>query len=160
MQIQLETKPYSSVEADALVVCVFDQENKSEGALGDINKGMKGRLDSLTASGELTGKSLETVLVHFPEGVSSGRLLLIGAGKREKFTTGDLRKIAGTALRYLKNRGMKNFIFLAPENDRGPAAAQAVVEGLIVADFESDKYRTEKKSQAPWKSIPFLLVGI
>jgi len=145
MQIQLENKPYSSVDADALVVCVFDQENKFEGALGEINKGMKGRLDSLTATGELTGKSLETVLVHFPEGLSTGRLLLIGAGKREKFATGDLRKIAGTALRYLKGRGMKNFVFLAPENDRGPAAAQAVTEGLIVADFESDKYRTEKK---------------
>ena len=29
----------------------------------------------------------------------------------------------------------------------GAGAAQAVVEGLIVADFESDKYRTEKKDR-------------
>ena len=76
---------------------------------------------------------------------------MIGAGKPEKFATGDLRKIAGTALRYLKSRGVKKFVFLAREGERGPAAAQAVVEGLIVADFESDKYRTEKKPSA--KSI-------
>ena len=41
---------------------------------------------------------------------------------------------------------MKKIVFLAREGERGPAAAQAVVEGLIVADFESDKYRTEKKN--------------
>jgi len=145
MQIQLETQPYSSVAADALVACVFDQENKFEGALGDVNKSMHGRLESLAASGEITGKALETVLIHFPEGLAAQRLLLVGAGKREKFSAGDLRKIAGTALRYLKGRGLKTFGFLAPEAGRGPSAAQAVVEGLIVADFESDKYRSEKK---------------
>ena len=40
---------------------------------------------------------------------------------------------------------MKKFVFLTREGERGPEAAQAVVEGLIVADFESDKYRTDKK---------------
>jgi leucyl aminopeptidase len=156
MQIQLETKPYASLESDALVVCVFDQENKFDGALGEMSQAMRGRLESLTACGELTGKSLETVLIHFPEGLAAQRLLLIGAGKREKFVVGDLRKIAGTALRYLKGRGVKRFVFLTPES--GPAAAQAVVEGLIVADFESNKYHTEKKSK-PREILSVSLAG-
>src|SRR5208282_3171870 len=50
-------------------------------------------------------------------------------------------------LRHLKSRGVKTFAFLTRENERGPAAAQAAVEGLIVADFETDKYRTEKKER-------------
>ena len=45
MQIQLETQPYSSVEADALVTYVFDQEDKFDGVLGDINVAMNGRLE-------------------------------------------------------------------------------------------------------------------
>jgi leucyl aminopeptidase len=147
MQIELETQPYSSVQADALVTYVLDKENKFEGALGEIDRAMHGRLGTLAASGELTGKPLETVLVHFPEGLAAQRLLLVGAGKAEKFAASDLRKIAGTAARYLKSRGVKNFVFLTGEGQRGPAAAQAVVEGLIVADFESDKYRTEKKNR-------------
>ena len=95
----------------------------------------------------MTGKSLELVLIHFPQGLAAQRLLLVGAGKPEKFAVSDLRKIAGTALRYLKSRGVKKLAFLAREGERGPAAAQAVVEGLIAADFESDKYRTEKKDR-------------
>ncbi|MGD0956630.1 MAG: leucyl aminopeptidase [Candidatus Acidiferrales bacterium] len=147
MQIQLETQPYASIQADALVTYVFDKENKFDGVLADIDRTMNGRLGSLVASGELTGKSLELVLVHFPEGLAAQRLLLVGAGKPDKFAVSDLRKIAGTAVRHLKSRGVKTLVFLTREGERGPAAAQAAVEGLIVADFESDKYRTDRKDR-------------
>jgi leucyl aminopeptidase len=147
MQIELESQPYSSVQADALVTYVFDTDKKFDGVLGEIDRAMNGRLAALAASGELTGKSLEVVLVHFPAGLAAQRLLLIGAGKPDKFATADLRKIAGTALRHLKSRGVKKIVFLTREGENGPAAALAVAEGLIAADFESDKYRTEKKDR-------------
>ncbi len=147
MQIQLETQPYASLQTDAVVTYVFDQENKLNGILAEIDRGMSGRLASLVASGELTGKPLEPLLVHFPAGLAAQKLLLIGAGKPGKFTTADLRKIAGTALRQLKSRGVKKFAFLTREGERSPAAAQTAVEGLVAADFESDKYRTEKKDR-------------
>ncbi len=145
MQIQLATRPYASMEADALVTYVFDGDNKLDGVAGEIDRAMSGRLGSLVSSGEITGKALELVLIHFPQGLAAQKLLLVGAGKPGKFATSDLRKIAGAALRHLKSRGVKNFVFLTREAERGPEAAQAVVEGLIVADFESDKYRTDKK---------------
>jgi leucyl aminopeptidase len=153
MQIQLEMLPYSSIQADALVTFVFEGDSKLDGLLSDIDRGMDGRLAALAAAGELTGKSLETVLVHFPEGLDAKRLLLVGAGKPDKFNVTDLRKIAGTALRYLKSRGVKKFILLTRESQRGPAAAQAVVEGLVLADFESDKYRTDKKNNREIQSV-------
>jgi len=147
MRIQLETQPYASVETEALVTYAFDRDGKFEGALAEINLAMGGRLASLAESGEFAGKPLELVLIHFPEGLAARRLLLVGAGKPGKFAIADLRKIAGTALRQLKSRGVKNFAFLAREGETSPAAAQAVVEGLIAGDFESDKYRTEKKNR-------------
>jgi leucyl aminopeptidase len=147
MKIQLETQPFASIPADALVTYVFDKENKFDGLLGEMDGAMKGRLSSLAANGEITGKMLETLLLHFPEGLAAQKLLLVGAGKPEKFSVSDLRKIAGTAVRQLKSRGAKKIVFLAREGERDPAAAQAVVEGLIAADFESDKYRSEKKNR-------------
>jgi leucyl aminopeptidase len=153
MQIQLETQPYSSISADALIACVFDSDDKFQGILGEIDRAMNGRLGALAACGELTGRALETVLVHFPQGLAAQRLLLVGAGKPEKFSAGDLRKIAGAALRGLKSRGVRTAVFLACENQRGPDAARAVVEGLLVADFESDKYRTEKKKNREIESV-------
>src|SRR5271163_4776529 len=147
MQIQLETQPYASAESDALVTYVFDKDDKFDGVLGEIDRAMSGRLASLASSGEIIGKPLELLLLHFPEGLAAKKLLLVGAGKPGKFAISDLRKIAGTALRHLKSRGVKKLIFLTREGERGPAAVQAVVEGLIVADFESNKYHTEKKER-------------
>jgi leucyl aminopeptidase len=147
MQIQLESQPYASIETDALVTYVFDREDKFDGVLADINVAMSGRLSALAASGELTGKSLEMTLIHFPQGLAAQRLLLVGAGKPGKFAVSDLRKIAGAALRYLKPRGVKKVVFLAREGERSPEAAQAVVEGFEAANFESDTYRTEKKKR-------------
>jgi leucyl aminopeptidase len=147
MQIQLESQPYASLETDALVTYVFDRDDKFDGVLADINVAMSGRLSALAASGELSGKSLELVLIHFPQGLAAQRLLLVGAGKPGKFAVSDLRKIAGTALRYLKSRGVKKIVFLAREGERNPEAAQTVVEGFEAADFESDTYRTEKKKR-------------
>src|SRR5580698_6223157 len=157
MQIQLENQQFASIHADALVTYIFDQDKKIDGLLGDIDSAMDGRIAALVASGEITGKAPQTVLVHFPEGMDAKRLLIIGAGKVDKFATGDLRKIAGTALRYLKTRGVKKFVFLAREGERGTAAVQAVVEGLTVADFESNKYHTEKKKDQEIQTV--LLAG-
>ena len=153
MRIEIENQPYASIQADALVAYVFDKEDKLDGVLSEMDRGMDGHLAALAGSGELTGKALELVLVHFPQGFAAKRLLLVGAGKPGKFNASDLRKIAGAALRYLKTRGVKTVAFLAREGERGPAEAQAVVEGLIFADFESDTYRTEKEESNRGDSI-------
>ncbi|HTV58276.1 MAG TPA: leucyl aminopeptidase [Verrucomicrobiae bacterium] len=153
MEIRIETQPFSSVSTDALVTFVFDEDNKWGDVLGEIDGSMRGKLGQLGSSGEITGRSLELSLIHFPEGLGAQRLLLVGAGKRDKFNAGDLRKIAGTALRHLKSRGVKTFVFLTREGFGGPQAAQAAAEGLIVADFESDKYKSEKKNGKEIQSV-------
>jgi leucyl aminopeptidase len=40
---------------------------------------------------------------------------------------------------------VKTVAFLAREDDRSAAAAQAIVEGMILANLDSDKYKTDKK---------------
>src|SRR6201987_6453283 len=153
MRIQVDSQPFSSIQTDALVTYVFEGDNKIDGVLAEIDRRMTGGLATLVTSGEITGKTLETVLLHFPEGMDAKRLLLVGAGKPGKFVVGDLRKIAGAALRYLKSRGVKNFAFLTREGEGSPAAAQAITEGLLSADFESNKYRSEKKNNKEIQSV-------
>jgi leucyl aminopeptidase len=146
MQITTEARPAAQIQTEALVTYVFEKDGRIEGPLAEIDAATGGRLKVLAESGELTGKALETTLVHYPAGLAAQRLLLVGAGKPEKFTGAELRKLAGAALRCLKSKSVKNFAFLARENERTSAAAQAVTEGLIIAAMESDKYKTEKKN--------------
>jgi leucyl aminopeptidase len=145
MQITLETKPFATLETAALVSYVFEDSDLIQGRIAEIDQFTDGLLRKLAASRELTGKSLEMTLVHAPRGLKAERLLLVGAGKVDKFDTVALRKIAGAALRYLKSRSLKQFAFILRENESVEAAAQAVAEGALAANFEADKYKTDKK---------------
>jgi leucyl aminopeptidase len=147
MQIQFEAQPQSSITTDAIVAYVFgEKEARIEGPVAELDRASGGKIKPLADSGELTGKPLEMVLIHYPQGLAAKKLLLVGAGKPDKFSHAELRKIAGAALRYLRARGVKSFAFIAGEKEQTPAAAQAIVEGLLHADYDSDKYQTDKKT--------------
>ena len=153
MQITLETKPFATLETDALVSYVFEDADPVQGRIVEIDQFTDGLLRKLATSGELTGKPLEMTLVHATRGLKAARLLLVGAGKREKFDAAVLRRIAGAALRHLKSRSVKQFAFALRENESAEAAAQAVAEGALTANFESDKYKTDKKDAKSVDSI-------
>ena len=155
MQITLESKPYAALETEALVSYVFEETDPVQGRISELDQTANGLLRSLAKSGELTGKTLEMTLIHAPAGLKAARLLLVGAGKREQFTSATLRKLAGAALRYLKARSVKQLAFLVRENNAPEDSAQAIAEGVLTANFETDKYKTEKKND---KSIDTVLL--
>src|SRR5216684_4925635 len=146
MQITLETKPFAAIETDALVSYVFEETDPVQGRIAEIDHAAAGLLRKLAKSGELTGKMLEFTLVHAPAGLKAARLLLVGAGKREQWNSAPLRKLAGAALRYLKARSVKSFALLVREGHATEENAQAIAEGALAADFETDKYKTDKKN--------------
>jgi len=156
MQITLETKPFATLETDALVSYLFEESDPVQGRIAELDQAAAGLLRTLVKSGEVTGKTLEFTLVHAPAGLKAARLLLVGAGKREQWNGATLRKIAGAALRYLKSRSVKNFAFLVREGDATEDAAQAIAEGAFVAAFETDKYKTDKKND---KSVDLVAVA-
>ncbi|MGH8679311.1 MAG: leucyl aminopeptidase, partial [Burkholderiales bacterium] len=152
MQIALETRPFAEIETEALVTYVFEESDPVKGRIAELDRTTGGAIRRLAQSGEITGKSLEMTLLHNPAGLKAQRLLLVGAGKREQHGTAQLRKLAGAAVRHLKARSVKKCALLVREMDTTEAAAQAATEGLLFADFESDKYKTEKKNSKPMDS--------
>jgi leucyl aminopeptidase len=157
MQITLVTSPYAALDTEALVTYAFEEGDPVQGRIAEMDQAANGLPGKLSKSGELTGKMLEFTLVHAPSGLKAARLLLVGAGKREQFSSATLRKVAGAALRYLKARSIKHFGFLVRENDATEESAQVVAEGTLAANFESDKYKTEKKNGKSVESV--LLTG-
>src|SRR5215470_11043644 len=153
MQITLESKPFAAIETEALVSYIFEETDPVQGRVAEIDKSAAGLLRKLATSGELTGKMLEFTLVHAPAGLKAARLLLVGVGKREQFNSAMLRKVAGAALRYLKSRSVKNLALLVREGDATDESAQVIAEGILAADFESDKYKTDKKNGKRIESV-------
>jgi len=136
---------------ECLAVVVVDQGEKDKPApviLGG-NQAVQSAAADLLSSGEVSGKALETVVIHHPQGLKARRLLLVGGGKAKDFFTSDLRKVAGTALRFLKPRKIRSLAFLLPDMPTGAAAAvKAAVEGAFVGDFDADTYKSDRKDQS------------
>ncbi|HEY6945559.1 MAG TPA: leucyl aminopeptidase [Candidatus Acidoferrum sp.] len=153
MQITLESKPFAGIETEALVTYVFEETDPVQGRVAEIDQLTGGLLRKLAKSGELTGKTLEFTLVHAPAGLKAARLLLVGAGKREQFNSATLRKVAGAALRYLKARSVRNLALFMREGDATDESAQVVTEGALTADFEPDKYKTDKKNDKKIENV-------
>jgi leucyl aminopeptidase len=146
MLIALDGRPFEVIDTEALITYVFEESDPLQDRIAEIDRKTGGAVRRLAQSGELTGKSLEMTLLHDPAGLRAQRLLLVGAGKRDAYTTAQLRKLAGAALRYLKSRSVKRCALLLRGADTTEAATQAAAEGLIFADFESDKYKTRKEN--------------
>jgi leucyl aminopeptidase len=125
---------------------VFEESDPVQGRIAEMDQATAGILRKLASSGELTGKMLEFTLLHAPAGLKAKRLLLVGAGKREQFNLGVLRKLAGAAVRFLKGKSVKNLALVLREGDATADSAQAIAEGATAANFETDKYKTEKKN--------------
>jgi leucyl aminopeptidase len=155
MQITLDTAAYSGIAGDALVTYVFEDTDVSHGTLDDLDRASGGLLRKLVNDGEVSGKMLEFTLLHGPIGLTAARLLIVGAGKRDAFTGAVARKVVGAAVRYLKARSLKKFAFLVREKDRTEEFVQAITEAAVIANFESDKYKTDKKGD---KSIESMVI--
>jgi leucyl aminopeptidase len=56
-------------------------------------------------------------------------------------------------LRYLKSRSIKNFAFLVREDAANADTAQALAEGFITGNFETDRYKTDKKNGKEIESV-------
>jgi leucyl aminopeptidase len=159
MQLLIQTSPAAHTEADALAVLAFEAENghqPADSALAEQN----GWLAELRSSGEFTGKLYETAILHRPAGLAGKRLVVIGAGKAEKISTVELRRIAGTLVRSLKGKGVRSIGLLL---DRDPSAEHvlAAAEGAVVGAWEPDKYKSDPKkdSAGPHSIDSFIVVA-
>lgn len=155
---------FESIDAPALVTWVLASDEGSpqailDGVLAELDKKSGGRLRAFASAGELTGKAGETLLLHAPPALKAQRLLLLGAGKADKFSLDGIRRLAGTAARFLKARGLSEFAFyVRSEAAPWPPAdiAGAAVEGSLLGNFETGAYQTEKKDS---KVIDSLQLG-
>jgi leucyl aminopeptidase len=138
MQCNLVRSKPSDLEVDAVVVVQFEGSPRPE---------FEKSLDAFYASGEIKGKSLEFTLFHGLEGHKARRILIAGAGKREKFDSAALRKLAGAAVRFLKRKGISTLAFALDEGADSPEHVTATVEGAILAAWEPDYLKTDQEEK-------------
>jgi len=134
MQISLQRQPIEKVESEALVVIVFQDRREDRLGLGELYD-----------AGEISGKPFETTLLHNVPGMRAKRVLAVGAGKPAKFNAAELRRAVGAAIRHLKSKSIAEAAIWLDAAQTHADYVAAAVEGAILGDFETNRYKTDKK---------------
>ncbi len=132
MKIAVKKAAPDSLETGALLQLAFEGER--DAAIPE----------DLYDSGEVTGKPLELTLLHRESGSAARRLLIAGCGKRDAFNASVLRKTVGAAVRFVKGKSVQDAVLGLAGALGTEEYVAAAVEAAILANFELDKYKSDK----------------
>jgi len=147
MEIKLITSSPADVETECLVIFALDhgEKQKSDARLTNRDAALEKAAAELLSTGEVTSKAYEAAMIHRPLGLKAKRLLVVNAGKAKTFTPAELRKAAGSAVRFLKPKMIKSCAFIPPDTGEADNAVRCIIESAFVADFDPDTYRSDRR---------------
>lgn len=145
MKIELSLLSLHDVASDALIVLATE---------GNLPAALHSWIAEMSASGEFRGKAQELAIIPQPAGFKAKRLVLAGAGKDERFTAAEARRAAGSAVRCLKAKGLRN-VAIATEAGH----VSAVVEGAALAVWEADRHKSKKDDAKAIESLTVVVPG-
>ena len=145
MKTEFRPEPLPQLSGSTLVAYCFEEAPASSGTVERLPGETRNLLQQLQTAGELTGKAFECTILRWPAGMAASKLLVVGAGKSEKFSETHLRHLVGAAVRNLRSRGVRELAWILGSTE--PSAVASVVEGALVADYDADRYRTERNGE-------------
>jgi leucyl aminopeptidase len=135
MNLALTRHKTAEIDSPTLILLEFESSP---------NDTLKSHLQAAYDAGEIAGKSMEMTLLYSVPGFRSSRVLLAGAGKRERFGVSELRSVISAAVRHLKGRKIRQATLALDPGYSTPEHVQAATEGAILGDHEPDALKTEK----------------
>ena len=137
-----------------MVIPLFEDEGLDEGFASEVDRGLDGLLSELSQTEEWQGKRHQCTIVHCPQGVRARRVVLLGAGKREGWVSESIQLTVSRAFGQFKNHKLEHAaVFLRSGEEDSDAVIQAIVEGVALAAYSADEYKTESKSKSQVQEV-------
>ncbi|MDQ6665360.1 MAG: leucyl aminopeptidase [Acidobacteriota bacterium] len=147
MNIKLEHASPQTLHTETLILIEFEQAPRPH------------FVPDLYASGEIKGKTLEMTLLHQAPGFAAKRVLLVGAGQPDQFNPQDLRKLAGAAVRHLKEKSIRNVALGVEKAHATPEFVSAAIEGALLGNFDPDCLKSDKSDSKQIESFTISVEG-
>src|SRR6185437_4985646 len=162
MEFKKETRPLSQVDADTLVIFVF-QDELIETELKTMDAAFPGDFISAVnqecARENFTGKPTQAVQLPTYGKLAAKRLVIKGAGKRAAADTATMRRAtASVARRMSSGTAIDTIAVHVPSVTADQALAQAVIEGWLLGCYQFKKYKTsaDDKKHAQTRQLVIL----
>ena len=137
----------ADVDTDLLFVPMLEGADAGELGAG-LDEATRARVMRAVSAREIQGKPYELFLTPLESGRAE-RVALIGAGKQADFSTERLRRVATAAALSARQRRIKRLAFVHRGAIDATAAVQAIAEGLSLASFSADRYKSGERGGPP-----------
>jgi leucyl aminopeptidase len=127
--------------ADTLCVGLFEDEKPQP----SLDEALGGQLSHLIESGEAKGSFKKTVVVHPTNSIQAHRVIVVGLGKRDEFDAERARIVAAAAFARARDAGARALCWAAPEGTDQVTIAAALTEGVLLAAYKFDRFKTGKE---------------
>jgi leucyl aminopeptidase len=138
----------AQLDVDLLFVPLFEGEPIADG-LTDLDAATSGEVARAVTSGELKGRPYDFFVTPVISGWKARRVALVGAGKAGDFSLDRLRKVAAAAGMTARQKRVDRVAFLERGGLDGPAAVQAIADGLTQSAFSADQYKSGERLGPP-----------
>jgi len=148
MQIECMAGDIRTVKSDMIVVNLFEGVTSPGGATGAVDAAVGGALSEAIKAGDFDGKLGETYFLRPSKGTTSPRILVVGLGKKEKFTPDIARQVAlpvMKAARKMKLSSVASIVHGAGVGGLSPGTAACFCAlGCALSSFEYDLFKEKK----------------
>ncbi len=159
MKIRVVAGDITKVEADAIVVNLFEGVEQPGGATGIVDKVLDGAITDLIKRGEIKGKLNEVNMIH-SLGKTPARIVLVaGLGKQPEFNLNKIRGLVAEFCRALRKMHCRRIATIVHGGGIGgirpEMAAQSIAEGSLLGLYRFRKYMTKEAEE---KDVEELLI--
>jgi leucyl aminopeptidase len=148
MQVNAKVGRADLEPAEILVLLHCEGDGLAKTDAAPLDKMLGGSLRDLARSKEFEGKANEVLLYHTQGKVPAKRLVLVGLGKKKDVTLDSLRQALGHAVKRVRQTKVETFVValptVMPKSCPLVEAAQVMVEGAILGNYQFTVYRSEK----------------
>ena len=145
MEIKVIAGDITQIEADAIVVNLFEGEKQLSDATAAVDKALDGAISYLMSKDEIKGKFGEVGIVHTLGKLPARVVAVAGLGKRQDFAVDKIRGVAGEfcrSLRKLSCHKVATILYGAGGGEIEPeASVEAIVEGSLLGLYSFDQYK-------------------
>jgi len=146
LEIKVIIDDITGIEADAIVVNLFEGMEHPGGATGVVDKALDGAITKLIEQGEVKGKLNQVSIVHTLGKVPARIVAVVGLGKQSELTLDKVRGVAAEfcrSLRKLNCRRIATIVHGVGGIEPG-IASQAIVEGSLLGLYTFRKHITKE----------------
>jgi leucyl aminopeptidase len=155
VQVKVEKARIDQKQTSLLVIGVFEGDQDFPHSK-DLDPSVSSSIRETLENKEFRGIFGSSIVVYTLGKGSMKKIILLGLGKREKFTSESARICAGKATRKAQELGIKEFSMLQFSNlDDG--LVEAMTEGIALALYSFDKYKEAKEPASKIEEVTILI---